>query len=268
VKPNTTTALVSSPNPSNPGETVTLTATVAPVPPGTGTPTGTVQFQLNGANFGAPVALFGGSASLGAASLANGSHAFTATYAGDSSFAGSTSPTLLQAVGQAACSGNPIVVENCFPGNPSSEWDITGAGDPSIQGFATDISVNRGETISFKIDAAANYKLDIYRMGYYAGMGARRVATISPVTAQTQPTCLTDTETGLIDCGNWALSTSWAVPASATSGIYFAKATRLDTGGASHIVFIVRDDFSSADLLFQTSDTTWQAYNSWGGNNL
>ena len=39
-------------------------------------------------------------------------------------------------------------------------------------------------------------------------------------------------------------------------------------GGASHIVFIVRDDASHSDLLFQTSDTTWQAYNSYGGNSL
>ena len=74
--------------------------------------------------------------------------------------------------------------------------------------------------------------------------------------------------TGLIDCGNWAVSASWAVPATATSGIYFAKAMRTDTGGASHIVFIVRDDASQADLLFQTSDTTWQAYNQYGGNSL
>ncbi len=41
-----------------------------------------------------------------------------------------------------------------------------------------------------------------------------------------------------------------------------------DTGGASHIVFIVRDDASSSDILFQTADTTWQAYNTWGGNSL
>jgi hypothetical protein len=30
----------------------------------------------------------------------------------------------------------------------------------------------------------------------------------------------------------------------------------------------VRDDAGSSDLLFQTSDTTWQAYNSYGGNSL
>ena len=36
---------------------------------------------------------------------------------------------------------NATVAENALPGNPSSEWDLTypNAGDPSIQGFATDI---------------------------------------------------------------------------------------------------------------------------------
>jgi hypothetical protein len=167
--------------------------------------------------------------------------------------------------------GNPIVCENGKPGNPPSEWDIGGAGDPSIQGFATDISVNRGGTISFKVDTnATNYRFDIYRMGYYGGMGARKVATLTPSATlpQSQPSCLNDAATGLIDCGNWAVSGSWTVPASATSGIYFAKLVRPDTGGASHVVFVVRDDASTSDLLFQTSDTTWQAYNNFGGSSL
>ena len=39
------------------------------------------------------------------------------------------------------------------------------------------------------------------------------------------------------------MSASWAVPADAVSGIYFAKLVREDaTTGASHIVFVVRDD--------------------------
>ena len=59
------------------------------------------------------------------------------------------------------CAGNPIVCENQLPGNPASEWDICGAGDSTIQGFATDISVNRGQTVSFKIDTnATNYRLE------------------------------------------------------------------------------------------------------------
>src|SRR5580704_1303979 len=45
---------------------------------------------------------------------------------------------------------NAIEAENCLPGNPPSQWDVSGAGDPTIQGFATDISVNLGQTINFK----------------------------------------------------------------------------------------------------------------------
>ena len=57
---------------------------------------------------------------------------------------------------RAALAPNAIVAENCLPGNLPSEWDISGAGDSTIQGFATDISVNQGGTVSFKINTPAN----------------------------------------------------------------------------------------------------------------
>ncbi len=40
------------------------------------------------------------------------------------------------------------------------------------------------------------------------------------------------------------------------------------TAGSSHVMFVVRDDDGRSDVLFQTSDTTWQAYNRYGGNSL
>ena len=40
------------------------------------------------------------------------------------------------------------------------------------------------------------------------------------------------------------------------------------TSGENHIPFIVRDDSSHSDIVFQTSDETWQAYNGWGGANF
>lgn len=168
---------------------------------------------------------------------------------------------------------NPIIAENLLPGNPSSEWDIgQGNGDLSIQGYATDISVDQGQAVQFKINdtALAAYHIDIYRIGYYGGMGARKVATIG--SGQTlrvaQPAPLTDPSTGLVDAGNWSVTASWAVPSTAVSGVYIAKLVREDTGGASHIIFVVRDDDGQSDVLFQTSDSTWQAYNGWGGNSF
>ncbi|MDB5353436.1 MAG: hypothetical protein JWN86_4683, partial [Planctomycetota bacterium] len=155
---------------------------------------------------------------------------------------------------------NPIVAENLLTGTPSSRWTLSHAGDSSIQGFATDISINRGSAISFKINdaAKANYHIDIYRLGYYQGNGARLVTTIpsSQVIPKVQPAPLKNAATGLVDAGNWTVSASWAVPAGATSGLYFAQAKRDDTGGASDIFFVVRDDAGTSDLLFQTADTT------------
>ena len=166
---------------------------------------------------------------------------------------------------------NSIACENSLPGSPASQWDVVGSGDATIQGFATDISVNHGGTVGFKIatDAAA-YRIDIYRIGYYQGNGARLVTTIQPSVPlpQAQPPCLFDSATRLTDCGNWSVSASWAVPASAVSGVYIAKLNRLDTGGASQIIFMVRADESHSNVLYQTSDATWQAYNRYGGYSL
>ena len=170
---------------------------------------------------------------------------------------------------------NAIVTENLLTGNPSSEWEIPGkgAGDLTIQGFATDISVNRSQTINFKINtAAASYTAKIYRLGYYQGNGARFItnATITAPLPQAQPACVTDPVTGLVDCGNWTTSAQWAVPGTAVSGIYILRLQRTDivTTNCSHIVFIVRDDASTSDLYYQTSDATWQAYNGYGGYSL
>ncbi len=166
---------------------------------------------------------------------------------------------------------NAIVCENSKPGAHWSEWEIDGAGDASIQGFATDISVNAGQTIEFKIDTdASDYDIDLYRTGWYQGLGARKVGSVQPGAAlpQDQPECLTDPTTELTDCGTWAVSASWQVPADAVSGVYLAKLTRPDTGGASHITFVVRNDGSTSEVLFQTSDTTWHAYNTYGGSNF
>ena len=202
---------------------------------------------------------------------------------------------------------NKIVLENQHQGSPATEWDINGWGDPTIQGFATDISVNLGETVFFKIKSDSDdYRIDIYRLGYYGGHGARLLDSIQPDVPlpQIQPDGLRDEATRLYDCGNWSVSAHWDVPVDATSGVYIARLIRQDkvphtwradnsveppfeppAGGphaygasgqgrlanalreprASHIYFIVRDDTGHADILFQTADTTWQAYNRYGG---
>jgi Domain of unknown function (DUF4082)/Fibronectin type III domain/Bacterial Ig domain len=173
---------------------------------------------------------------------------------------------------ECATAANPVVCENALPGDPPSDWQSNGTGDPSIQGYATSMSVNVGQTESFKIDTpASSYHIDILRLGYYGGDGARVIASDIKPTAQLpqkQPACLTNSSTGLIDCGNWGVSASWTVPSNAVSGMYVAHLVRDDTGGDSLIPFVVRNDSSKSEILLQTSDATWEAYNDYGGNSL
>lgn len=166
---------------------------------------------------------------------------------------------------------NKIACENSKPGSPWQEWEAFGAGDSTIQGFATDISVNVGKRIDFKIDTDASaYSIEIYRTGWYDGLGARKVATVQPSASlpQIQRECLKDQATEITDCGTWDVSASWDVPSDAVSGVYIAKLQRTDTGGRSHITFVVRDESSTSDVLVQTSDPTWHAYNLYGGSDF
>ncbi|MGH2853314.1 MAG: N,N-dimethylformamidase beta subunit family domain-containing protein, partial [Solirubrobacteraceae bacterium] len=167
---------------------------------------------------------------------------------------------------------NPIVCENALPGDPPSDWQVNGVGNPAIEGYATSMSVNVGQTESFKIETnASSYHINILRLGYYNGDGARRVASNIKPTAtlpQKQPACLTKSTTGLIDCGNWGVSASWTVPSNAVSGVYIAELVLNETSEDSQIPFVVRNDSSHSEILLQTSDATWEAYNNWGGNSL
>ena len=167
--------------------------------------------------------------------------------------------------------GNAVACENTKAGTPQSTWDTPNP-STTIEGFATDTSVNVGSTINFKVKTPSTaYRLDIYRIGYYGGSGARLITSVNPSAhlPQTQPACITQSSTGLIDCGNWGVSASWAVPSTAVSGVYEAKLVRTDSPGLNNqIMFVVRNDASHSDLIYQTSDTSWQAYNSWGGNSL
>src|SRR5690349_11318088 len=64
---------------------------------------------------------------------------------------------------------NPVACENSQPGTAPDDWQVRGAGDATIQGYATSMSVNAGDRVDFKIKTdARSYHIDIFRLGYYA----------------------------------------------------------------------------------------------------
>ncbi|MPZ30959.1 MAG: DUF4082 domain-containing protein [Rhodospirillales bacterium] len=172
---------------------------------------------------------------------------------------------------------NEIVQENAILEGRTdrSYWDVPHSTE--IEGFATDMSVNAGTRVDFKINvnggSGSDYIVEIFRLGYYGGSGAREVAQWTNTSATVQPDALFDASRGMVDAGNWSVTDGWNVPADAVSGVYLARLQRLDSNGnpiegaVNQIPFVVRNDGETHDIVLQTSDTTWQAYNGWGGNN-
>jgi N,N-dimethylformamidase beta subunit-like protein len=167
---------------------------------------------------------------------------------------------LLIAIAEASFGG--IVSENQLPG--ATDWYWTGTISDNCELFTDNVSYLPGQTVGFKAQTSAAGTLDIYRVGWYAGLGARKVATLT-VPAKMQPAATFTAATFTIDALNWTVSVSWPVPAGAVSGYYLAS---LRVGSMQFVYpFIVR---SSAyhDILMQASNTTWNAYSGWGGYNL
>lgn len=100
---------------------------------------------------------------------------------------------------------------------------------------------NKGQSIDFKVQTdATSFRIDVYRIGYYGGNGARLITTLGTFSGPTnQPSpsdlppidptthCVFEDTTALIDCGNWNTTTTWSVPSNAVSGVYIAKLVRL-----------------------------------------
>ena len=79
---DTTTAVQSSEDPSQIGDSITFTATVSAAS-GSDTATGSVQFSIDGAAAGGPISLSGDSATFTTSALAVGGHSVTAAYTPD-----------------------------------------------------------------------------------------------------------------------------------------------------------------------------------------
>src|ERR1700737_2164030 len=142
-----------------------------------------------------------------------------------------------------------------------------------IEGYASHASVNRGETIELFVNTTdPAYTIEIYRLGWYGGKCG--LLMMPPIRRQgrQQRVPSPHPDTGLIEC-QWDDPYFLQIPISNDptvwpSGVYLAKLTGSSSRAESYIHFVVRDDARRSDLLFQTSVTTYQAYNEWGGMSL
>jgi Domain of unknown function (DUF4082)/Bacterial Ig-like domain (group 1) len=162
---------------------------------------------------------------------------------------------------------NPIYLENLNPGTIS--WKLLNRASGEIAGYASATSVNKGGSLDIKVSLgqAGQFSIHVYRLGYYGGMGGRLMASSGSLNGTTQPACTRDPDTNLIEC-NWTTSYVLQVGNNWTSGLYVAKLTDLATSKVAHVWFVVRDDSSTANILFQSSVSTVLAYSTTGGHSL
>ncbi|MBG1245351.1 N,N-dimethylformamidase beta subunit family domain-containing protein [Nostoc sp. NZL] len=162
---------------------------------------------------------------------------------------------------------NPVYLENLNPG--TTNWKLDNRGSGEIAGYTSVTSVNKGESLDIKVSLgqAGQYTIDVYRLGYYGGTGGRLITSSGLLNGTTQPACTLDPDTRLVEC-NWTTSYVLQVGNNWTSGIYVAKLTDQATAVVAHVWFVVRDDSSTADILFNSAISTVLAYNSTGGYSL
>jgi hypothetical protein len=131
-----------------------------------------------------------------------------------------------------------------------------------LEGYCSRTSIKAGETLTVYVstDPAVDYKVDIYRMGYYGGKGGRLMRSMGPFKGVAQPTP-EDGTCGVREC-KWSEGFSLQIPQDWVSGVYLGKLSLVGADAESYVIFIVRDD-RKADLMFQSSDMTWLSYDRW-----
>jgi hypothetical protein len=157
--------------------------------------------------------------------------------------------------------------ENARPGTdawlPSADpttWD-------RIRGYADHTSVDFGEPFALYVTSpGGSWHAEVYRMGWYGGARGRLLWTSSNQAAVTQPPPVEDPKTGMHEA-RWSRTLDVQPGEDWPPGQYLIKLVSED-GGSSLVPIVIRDDGSRAPLLVQSSVTTWQAYNDWGGTSL
>jgi PKD domain len=187
-------------------------------------------------------------------------------------------------VSPVALAANPVQIENAKPGDSYWMAATQDSASSAIEGYTTATSVRPGDSIGFRVSTspAARYRIEIDRLGWYDGSGGRRVTCL--VRARLDAGCsqdelgvqqpaapALDPVTGKVDAA-WSVTDTLSVPADWTSGYYLAV-FRLTSGPSAgqtgFTPFVVQAPLGNhAAILVQVPANTWQAYNTWGGEDL
>lgn len=163
---------------------------------------------------------------------------------------------------------HPIFLENLKPG--TQNWLQTNyATGLEIAAFMSAESINKGESIDVKasILTPGNIKIEVYRLGYYNGVGARLISNVDNIPAKNQPTAneLVNPQTQLVRY-NWEKTYTIKTDNNWVTGCYLVKLTDKTTNKQCIAFFILRDDALKSDIIYKFGFATYLAYNTFSYN--
>jgi hypothetical protein len=159
---------------------------------------------------------------------------------------------------------NRVAKENELPG--TTDWKIAQASSV-MHAFASPYSVLPGDTVNVMVNSTKPwFTANVYRLGWYGGAGAREVLALARTNVSAQPDVVRVNDTNMV-YAPWSPTTSFVVGEDWTTGVYLVKLTA-SGGSQTYAPFVVRDPQHDAELLYHTSEFTWEAYNGFGGSSL
>lgn len=143
----------------------------------------------------------------------------------------------------------------------SSSWKVMNPGAVHLQGYASKPSAKNGEPVSFYVHSEKPFRMEIYRMGYYQGLGGRLMYTKKGLKKYRQKISMNP------EGCDWKPNFQFRIPANWPSGYYVNKLID-ESGRASYIPFVVTERKPKADFIVLIATNSYHAYNNWGGKSL
>jgi hypothetical protein len=160
-----------------------------------------------------------------------------------------------------------VVTENAQPG--TADWLGPLATGRAAEVYASATDAMPGDSVALHVSTAqgASYRVLVYRLGWYGGLGAREVACLpscggAEVGVQQPINTIGDMHAG------WPTTDTLTVDPTWVTGYYLIRVLLLDgpqPGKSATTYLVVNSPSPNSSMLIEVPVNTWEAYNSWGG---
>jgi hypothetical protein len=188
----------------------------------------------------------------------------TTTTSSPSSSSTTTTAVPTTRAGPDGIESSAIIAENRLPGTTS--WRVgPGTSPTAIQGYANLAYAAVGGRVKLYVTTHfPRFRAVAYRMGWYQGLGARRVWSSPIETGTVQPPCTVTGTTNMVSCANWSVSFAMPITAAFVPGDYLIKLV-VGPRASSYIPLTVWDPQSRATYVIMNRSLVEQGWNTYGG---